>query len=76
MNKFLLCLTLLAQFMACSSLLAADEPLDHFERSIRPLLARRCWSCHSQQSGKSEGGLLLDDQQAWLAGGDSGPAIV
>lgn len=76
MNKFLLCLTLLAQFIPCSSLQSADEPLDHFERSIRPLLARRCWSCHSQQSGKSEGGLRLDDQQAWLAGGDSGPAIV
>jgi len=75
-NKILLCLTLFTQLIACSTLLSADDSLDHFERSIRPLLARRCWSCHSQQSGKSEGSLLLDDQQAWLKGGDSGPAIL
>jgi hypothetical protein len=74
--RTLLCLTLFAHLVACPPLQSADDSLDHFERSIRPLLARRCWSCHSQQSGKSEGGLQLDHQQAWLAGGDSGPAIL
>lgn len=75
-NRILLCLTFFAQLIACSQLQSADDSLEHFERSIRPLLAQRCWSCHSQQSGKSEGGLQLDDQQAWLTGGDSGPAIL
>jgi len=50
--------------------------IEFFEKEIRPLLARRCFECHSGKSDALEGGLRLDSRAAVLAGGDSGPAIV
>ncbi len=51
----------------------ADE---FFESSIRPLLERRCYECHSHSSGRMQGGLTLDSRSGWERGGDSGPAVV
>ena len=45
-----------------------------FEQKVRPLLADKCFSCHSENSGKQKGGLLLDSRDAILKGGESGPA--
>ena len=47
-----------------------------YERRIRPLLAKRCYQCHSGQADKPQGGLRLDGRMGWLRGGDSGPAVV
>lgn len=60
---------------------AADpEPtaaqVEHFERHIRPLLHKRCYSCHSEEATVLQGGLRVDGKSYLLAGGDSGPAIV
>jgi Protein of unknown function (DUF1553)/Protein of unknown function (DUF1549)/Planctomycete cytochrome C len=62
---------------------AADGPArpssgdsDFFERKVRPLLIRKCHSCHSTAARKQRGGLLLDNRPAILKGGDSGPAVV
>lgn len=46
-----------------------------FEGKIRPLLAERCFECHSSSSKKIKGGLTLDSRERVLKGGDSGPAI-
>jgi hypothetical protein len=57
----------------------AADPSDgvaFFEKTIRPVLAERCFACHSAQSGKSKGGLRLDTPRALLQGGDSGSAVV
>jgi hypothetical protein len=66
-----------------SPMLRADPPVDgnargieFFEKRIRPLLANKCYQCHSLQSKKAKGGLLLDSRAGLLNGGDSGPAIV
>ncbi|MEW6306370.1 MAG: PSD1 and planctomycete cytochrome C domain-containing protein [Verrucomicrobiota bacterium] len=68
---------LLLFFAADQFTRAADSPLDFFERRIRPVLAERCYSCHSAQSEKLKGGLLLDTRAGLLKGGESGqPAIV
>lgn len=48
---------------------------DLFETRIRPLLASRCYSCHSHTAGQSKGGLYLDSRAALLRGG-SAPAVV
>lgn len=48
----------------------------YFEKTIRPLLINRCYDCHSVESGKHKGGLLLDSRDAVLKGGDSGPALI
>ncbi|MEE3373144.1 MAG: PSD1 and planctomycete cytochrome C domain-containing protein [Planctomycetota bacterium] len=45
-----------------------------FERRVRPLLARHCYSCHGEQ--KQEGGLRLDSAAALAKGGDRGQVVV
>ena len=49
---------------------------DFFENRIRPLLADKCYKCHSTLAEKIKGGLLLDSREAMLKGGDSGKVIV
>ena len=51
---------------------AAD--LAFFESKVRPLLIERCYECHSEK--KQKGGLRLDSQPGWQAGGDTGAVIV
>ena len=71
--------------ISCTCLLSGDvlsaaEPsagdLEFFEKQIRPLLVQHCYECHSGASKKIQGGLRLDASAAWLAGGDTGPAVV
>jgi hypothetical protein len=53
------------------------EGLEFFEKKIRPALADNCYLCHSAQSKKPQGGLLLDSLEGMLKGGASGqPAVV
>jgi hypothetical protein len=54
----------------------AVEHLEFFESKIRPLLVDNCYKCHSVESEKLKGGLLLDSKWGWEKGGDSGPVIV
>ena len=60
---------------------AADEAADraglaHFEKSVRPLLAQRCYTCHNAAAGVTRGGLALDTREGWTMGGSHGPAIL
>ena len=52
---------------------AAPQEADFFELRIRPLLAQKCYQCHTQQAS---GGLRLNSRKAMLQGGAHGPAIV
>jgi hypothetical protein len=52
-----------------------DQDVEFFEKRVRPILAQRCWSCHSGESGESKGGLRLDHIEWIKKGGDSGPAL-
>ena len=52
------------------------EEDEFFEKHIHPILKRRCYECHSHESGKSKGGLVLDSRSGWEKGGGEGPAIV
>ena len=49
---------------------------EYFEKHIRPLLSRRCYSCHSADAKTVQGGLRLDSSSALTKGGDSGAAIL
>ena len=49
---------------------------EFFESKIRPVLAEKCYECHSARSGKMKGDLRLDHIDLILKGGDSGPALV
>lgn len=64
----------LSLLFAASGLHAADTAF--FESRIRPVLVKHCYECHSTESGKSKGGLMLDTRAAIRAGGDTGPAVV
>lgn len=50
--------------------------LDFFEKKIRPVLAEKCYSCHSEKADKVKGGLVLDTREGIRRGGDSGAAVV
>jgi uncharacterized protein DUF1549/uncharacterized protein DUF1553/cytochrome c len=54
----------------------ASEGVRFFESRVRPVLARRCYNCHSGQAAKVQAGLRLDSRAGWLRGGASGPAVV
>ena len=46
--------------------LSAAEPaanFEFFETKIRPILLDRCYKCHSAESEKIKGGLLLDTRE-------------
>ena len=52
------------------------EAVEFFEQKIRPILVTHCSECHSRDSKKRQGGLLLDTRDGWMRGGDSGAVIV
>lgn len=56
------------------ALAADDAALEHFEKSVRPVLVETCLKCHGAE--KQEGKLRLDTREGALRGGDTGPAIV
>ncbi len=67
-----------AGFLASLTFVAAElEPQESafFESKVRPLLSEHCYECHSATAEKVKGGLLLDTQEGWMAGGDSGEVI-
>ncbi|HCN78446.1 MAG TPA: hypothetical protein DIT13_14790, partial [Verrucomicrobiales bacterium] len=76
-------MTRFCQFSACllilpaaGAALRADDGARFFENEVRPLLVKHCYECHSLESGKQKGGLLLDRREGWQTGGDAGPSIV
>ena len=58
--------------LATAGLSGADK-VEFFEARIRPLLATKCWTCHSSRA--QQGGLRLDSLAGALRGGGRGPAI-
>ncbi|MCP4857577.1 MAG: DUF1553 domain-containing protein [Fuerstiella sp.] len=71
----LLVLAMISNAVAEDSKFSASD-FEHFEKKIRPLLSRRCYSCHSGTAKTVHGGLRLDTFTDLQRGGDSGPALV
>ncbi len=66
-------------FLAAAASRGAEhsvEQLDFFEKKIRPILAEKCYECHSAKSQKLKAHLQLDHRAHLLTGGDTGPSIV
>src|SRR6266700_5257148 len=70
-SSFILALSLAAQL--CAQIPAGQ--LEFFEKKIRPVLAEKCYHCHSAKIARPMGGLRLDTRDGARKGGDSGPAI-
>ena len=62
---------LIGLLAAVSVLFSADAQT--FETKVRPLLASKCYSCHT---ASQMGGLRLDSRKSVFEGGSRGPAIV
>ncbi|MFZ4593381.1 MAG: PSD1 and planctomycete cytochrome C domain-containing protein [Verrucomicrobiaceae bacterium] len=58
------------------SITASAEDFAFFESKVRPVLVKHCYECHSVESGKSKGDLMLDTREGIRAGGETGPAVV
>jgi hypothetical protein len=69
---------LLAVIAAAPGMANADDRAgaEFFEAKVRPLLAERCYGCHSAAAGKSKGELSLDTPEGVIKGGRSGAAVV
>ncbi len=55
------------------------KSLDFFEKKIRPVLAQKCYSCHSAEAARNsklKGNLQLDNRKGTLAGGENGTVLV
>src|SRR4051794_30055168 len=62
---------------ACPFAAFAQDPGEEmFEKSVRPVLVARCYSCHSASAKSLKGGLKLDSAAAIRKGGDSGEIVV
>ncbi|HAD61818.1 MAG TPA: hypothetical protein DCG12_21480 [Planctomycetaceae bacterium] len=65
--------------LACVPLLADEPPpeqLEFFEKKIRPVLVKECYSCHSAQAKSVKGSLLLDTREGIRRGGENGHGVV
>jgi hypothetical protein len=51
---------------------AETTPAEYFEMKVRPVLAKNCFSCHTQSK---MGGLALTSREDLMIGGKSGPAV-
>jgi len=68
----------LGGFAVASSLVSAaetfpPEQIEFFEKSVRPVLAERCYECHGAQ--KHQNGLRLDSRAAVIRGSDYGKVV-
>ncbi len=66
---------------ATSASAASQKPLtqaesEFFEKKIRPVLADKCYNCHSAEADKVKGGLLVDTRDGIRNSGETGHAIV
>lgn len=61
--------------MVADSADVSADAAKFFEDKVEPLLADKCYKCHSVAEGKSKGGLTLDTREALRKGGDTGELI-
>src|SRR5690348_4287692 len=54
---------------------AQESASDRFEKKICPVLAQRCYPCHSSSTAVPQGGLRLDSAAGIRRGGNSGVAV-
>jgi hypothetical protein len=65
-------------FIAIPTKADDQTAIDFFEKKIRPVLVKHCYSCHSSQAAqqdKLQANLHLDTRDGVQRGGDSGPAL-
>ena len=74
-RTILLILTLASLGISWDLAIADETETEFFEKKIRPVLVTYCYECHSADSKKIGGELLLDSRDGLRQGGETGPAI-
>ena len=59
----------------CAAYAQSPQQIEFFEKNIRPVLAEKCYACHSAGT-MAMGGLRLDSKAAARKGGSRGAALV
>ncbi len=67
---------ILVAISLCSALMGQNPDAAQFESKIRPVLATKCFACHSSRLKAPMGGLVLDTKAGMSAGGANGPVVV
>ena len=62
--------------LAAAPLCAQTPSAEFFEKEIRPVLADKCYGCHSSKLKSPMGGLVLDTKAGVLKGGNGGPVLL
>ncbi len=62
--------------LLASPVFAQTPDAAFFEAKIRPVLATKCYGCHSSTLKAPMGGLALDTKAGIAGGGSSGPPVV
>jgi len=73
--RFFLAAASLTFALSSYSIAQDSRGLGLFHDYVEPLLKKNCYECHSHESKKAKGGLVLDSRDAILTGGDLGPAL-
>lgn len=55
---------------------SGDDADSLFNNSVRPLLERKCFECHSAKADELKGNLKLETVEDILKGGATGPAVI
>src|SRR5690349_19316193 len=61
--------------LALATVRAEGPGAAFFETKVRPTLVEHCYKCHSSDSKKLGGGLLLDSRDGVRKGGESGKVV-
>ncbi len=54
----------------------ASEGMALFDKQVKPVLAERCYECHSKNADDIEAALELDSPTGMMRGGDSGAVVI
>ena len=75
-DAIILATVMLGQAQAWAEGEPSSAQIHFFEEKIRPVLAAKCYKCHSERARKIKGKLKLDSREAILKGGSEGPSVI
>jgi mono/diheme cytochrome c family protein len=62
--RFLLAMTLTFGLAATGRAQPVAGDAEHYTKTVRPILEKNCFACHSHAAKKAKGGLMLDSHDA------------